>query len=200
MDGGTPADEPVSAGELTILLERARAGDNRAEEQIYELVYAELRRLAARHLRRQPIGNTLQPSDIVHEAYLRLVGAGSDRLPKNRIHFFALASRAMRQILVDHARGKKTVKHGGEMARVSLDDCMGVAANPGRGGLNVLDLDRALVQLSKLHERQGRVAEMRFFAGFTIAETAEALDVSVGTVEGDSMVARTWLRRALGNP
>ena len=158
-------------------------------------VYDELRRLAkARLARERQPHQTLQPTALVHEAYLRLVG--QDLTWHNRSHFFAVASMLMRRVLVDHARRRRTAKREG--VRVALDEAMDAAA---ARGVDVLHLDEALTQLSALDARQARIVELRFFGGFSEAETADALAISPATVRRDWSVARAWLfRRMSGSP
>jgi len=165
-----------------------------APDDLLPVVYDELRRLAARYLRGQRGGHTLQPTALVHEAYLRMAKGGALPLD-DRTHFFALAARAMRQVLVDHARRRAAVKRGGDPERVTLDDTLEI----GRGGeekrrLDLLALNEALERLSP---RQCRVVELRYFAGLTIAEAAESLGVGTRTVEDDWALARAWLQRRL---
>jgi len=168
-----------------------------APDELLALVYDELRRLAARYLRGQRAGHTLQPTALVHEAYLRLAKGGA--LPvDDRTHFFALAARAMRQVLVDHARRRAAAKRGGDPERVTLDDTLEL----GRGGeegrrLDLLALDEALERLERVSPRQCRVVELRYFAGLTIAEAAASLGVGTRTVEDDWALARAWLQRRL---
>lgn len=154
-------------------------------------VYDELRCRAAARLRREPPDHLLQPTALVHEAYLRLV---DQRHPnwQNRAHFFAIASEMMRRILVDHARRRKVAKRSGEWTRVTLDEAV-AQCNPRE--VDVLDLDLALCELASLDQRKSRVAELRFFGGLSLDEIAHALDVSRATVERDWQVGRAWLFR-----
>jgi RNA polymerase sigma factor (TIGR02999 family) len=157
-------------------------------------VYAELRRRAAAQLRRERPGHTLQPTALVHEAYIRLVG--QDRTDwQNRAQFLAVASQMMRRILVDRARARHAGKRGGGGAHVSLDDAAGVAAPA--PGVDVLDLDAALDQLAAFDPRKSRIAELRFFGGLSLEETGHVLEISAKTVERDWQAARAWLFRAL---
>jgi RNA polymerase sigma factor (TIGR02999 family) len=157
------------------------------------LVYAELRRRAAAYLRRERPGHTLQPTALVHEAYLRLVN--QDRVAwKNRAQFFAVAACIMRRILVDHARMGKMAKRSGQLVRVTLDERQ--AALP-PANVDVLALDEALTRLAAFDARKSHVAELRFFSGLSIEETAHVLDISVATVEREWHVARAWLYAAL---
>jgi RNA polymerase sigma factor (TIGR02999 family) len=184
-----------SRDNVTILLLEWRHGDQEALDRLLPIVYSELRRIARGRLRREPAGHTLQPTDLVHEAYLRLVKL--DRITiEGRAHFFALAARLMRQVLVDHVRRKRAGKRGGAVALLGLGD--DVAQLPGEPvAVDVIALDRALDELAALEPRLARVVELRAFAGLTLQETAVALDVSHATVERDWAMARAWLYRRL---
>ena len=176
---------------------RWRSGDPTALDDLLPRVYDELRALADAYMRRERAGHTLQPTALVHEAFLRLL-----RLPpgsvQNRIHFFALAAQAMRRILADHARRHRAAKRGGGAVRVPLELVEGGApATPAGDDVAADDLDAALEDLAKLDERQARVVELRFFGGLSIEETAEVLAVSTATVKRDWLVARAWLHREL---
>lgn len=185
---------PVPAGEVTQLLRQWSAGDAAALEKLLPLVYDELRRRAGAYLRQERPEHTLQPTALVHEAYLKLVGGGSVDW-KDRAHFFGVAARAMRQVLVDHARARQTAKRGEGQVRVELDAAGAVAA-PARS-LDLLDLDRALSRLAALDERQSRLVELRLFAGLTIEESAEVLRVSHATVSREWKHAEAWLQREM---
>jgi RNA polymerase sigma-70 factor (ECF subfamily) len=176
---------------------RWRSGDPTALDDLLPRVYDELRALADAYMRRERAGHTLQPTALVHEAFLRLL-----RLPpgsvQNRVHFFALAAQAMRRILADHARRHRAAKRGGNAVRVPLELVEGGApAAPAGDDVAADDLDAALEDLAKLDERQARVVELRFFGGLSIEETAEVLAVSPATVKRDWLVARAWLHREL---
>ena len=180
---------------------RWRSGDASALDDLLPRVYDELRALADAYMRRERAGHTLQPTALVHEAFLRLL-----RLPpgsvQNRVHFFALAAQAMRRILADHARRHRAAKRGGNAVRVPLEVIEGgaggvAAAAGGTQDVAADDLDAALEDLAKLDERQARVVELRFFGGLSIEETAEVLGVSAATVKRDWLVARAWLHREL---
>ena len=153
------------------------------------LVYGELRRLAKHHMRRERAGHILQTTALIHEAYLRLVDASQVKL-ENRRHFFAAASRTMRQVLVDLARERGSHKRGGPVEQVSLDETMLVEKQRDEG---LLALDEALHALAEFDARKSQVVELRFFGGFSVKETAEALDVSVETVHRDWRLAKSWL-------
>jgi RNA polymerase sigma factor (TIGR02999 family) len=173
--------------EVTGLLLSWRDGDAGALDRLVPLVYDELRRVARGHVRREPPGHALQPTALVHEVFLRLVDA--DHLTvKNRTHFFAISARLMRQILVDHARRKRADKRGGGATVISLDEIAPPAGET--SSVDVLALDEALDALSSIDARQGRVVELRFFAGLNIPEAADALGVSTATIEREWAMAR----------
>jgi RNA polymerase sigma factor (TIGR02999 family) len=179
--------------DVTGLLLSWRQGDAEALDRLVPLVYDELRRVAGRHLRREQPWHALQATALVHEVYLRLVDV--DRLTlKNRTHFFAVAAKLMRQILVDHARRQNADKRGGGATMVSLQD-VSPAAQP--RSVDVLALDQALEALSALDARQSGVVELRFFGGLDIEEAAEALGISPATVEREWALAKAWLYRRL---
>jgi len=183
----------AATSQITQLLVRLNDGDRSAVAKLMPLVYDEFRALAAKYLRGERSGHTLQATALVNEAYLRLV----DQTRVNwqgRTHFFAVGAQAIRRILVDHARQRKRRKRGGGAARVTLDDAVALA--PQRDE-EVLALDEALEKLAKLDARQSQVVEMRFFGGMSVAEVAAALGVSKRTVEGDWTMARAWLLREL---
>ncbi len=163
-------------------------------EELLPLAYDELRRLAKAYLSRERSDHSLQATELVNEAYLRLAGTSHIELG-GRTHFFAVAARAMRRVLVDHARARGRAKRIGQLQRVTLADGVGGTQEIDLEGL--LDLDGALERLAALDERQARVVELRFFAGFTVPEVADALGVSKRTVEGDWTHARAWLHREL---
>jgi len=179
--------------DVTELLQAWRAGDAGAGDRLMPLVYQELRRRAASHLRRERRDHTLQPTALVHEAYLRLVDQRR-AVWQNRAQFFAVASSMMRRILVDRARARKMAKRSGQWARVTLDDAARATPPP---DVDVLDLDAALTELAAFDERKSRIAELRFFAGLSLEETGEALGLSVATVERDWQAARAWLFKTL---
>jgi len=180
-------------GDVTELLEQWQRGDEAALDQVLPIVYEELRRVAHAHLHREPVGHVLQTTALVHEAYIRLVNL--DRMTfESRTHFFAVAARFMRRILVDIARHDRSQKRGGEVRFVSLDSVVvgGFAPN-----MDLLVLNTALDELGALDPRLCRVVELRFFVGLTMAETASALDLSRATVERDWAIARAWLHQRL---
>jgi RNA polymerase sigma factor (TIGR02999 family) len=183
---------PASQEAVTELLQKWQGGDAAALDRLLPLVYDELRRVARARLRAERPGHTLQATALVHEAYLRLVGGGAT--PRNRTHLFAMAATLMRQILVDHARRRDAHKRGGAATMIALDE--GVPA-PTVATVDLLALDEALTELSALDPRLCQVVELKFFAGLTIDETAEALHVSPATIERDWTVSKAWLHQRL---
>jgi len=186
----------LSVEETTTLLQGLRRGDRAAHQALHDGLYRELRAIAGALVRGRGEGQTLQPTALVHEAWLKL-GASNTLEVHDRAHFLAIAAGAMRQILVDHARRRRAVKRGGGMRAVTLDsiDAVDDAAAP----LDVLAVDECLVRLSRLDARQAQVVEMRVFAGMSVDETAEVLGVSPRTVELDWRMARAWLMRELAH-
>lgn len=164
-------------------------------DDILPIVYDELRRLARARLKADP-AQSLQPTALVHEVYLRLVDRACTTI-HDRTHFFALAARVMRQILADHARRRIATKRGGGVTVVGLDDAPPTTRT---SDIDVVALDEALDQLNSFDERLCRIVELRFFAGLTIDEAAEALKVSTATVERDWTIAKAWLRQRLSSP
>lgn len=182
--------------EITRILSELQKDPEQAQEaanRLFAAVHGELRRLAGGLMRGERPGHTLQPTALVHEAYLRLVEARTIDW-QGRAHFFGIAARAMRQILVDHARARAAAKRGGGMRQVTLDSRVGVA---GEGELDLLDLDRILTHLRSMDERMAQVVEFRVFAGMSVEEVAHVLGVSVRTVHNDWRVAKMWLRRQM---
>jgi RNA polymerase sigma factor (TIGR02999 family) len=179
--------------DTTRILQAISQGDHLAAEELLPLVYAELRRLAAQRMSREAPGHTLQPTALVHEAWLRLAG---DKAPEfqNRAHFFGAAAEAMRRILVESARRKKRVKHGGEMERVDLDAVELPAPMPDD---ELLALDEALDRLAKVDARAGEMVKLCFFVGLTQEEAAKELGVSLATAERIWSFARAWLFREM---
>jgi len=181
--------------DVTALLVQWREGDSAALDALIPIVYADLRRIARARLRGEPAGHPLQTTALVHEVYVRLVDV--DRLTfENRAHFFALAARLMRQILVDHARRQRSAKRGGGDTMVTFADVL-PAVSPNI--VDVIALDAALDGLARVEERLSRVVELKFFAGLTIDETAMALDVSPATIERDWAFAKAWLYQRLSS-
>src|SRR5207249_10925614 len=194
---GEAAVDPVNhAGvDVSALLRAWSQGDVEARDRVMEAVYKELRRRAAAYLRRERAGHTLQPTALVHEAYLRLVDQNAAAW-RNRGQFFGVASQIMRRILVDRARARKTAKRSGYWARVTLDES--VAERQPRD-VDVLDLDAALTDLATFDARKSQVAELRFFGGLTLQETGHVLVLPVATAERAWKVARAWLYARLSN-
>jgi len=192
-----PLDRPVvqqdSSNQVTQLLVRWRDGDRQALEALMPLVYDELRRLAHHYLRQERADHTLQSTALVHEAYMRLAGQNPPQW-QNRAHFFGIAARVMRQILVEYARARGAAKRGGGACRLVLDEAMGLPQQP---EVDVVELDQALTDLANFDEQQSRIVELRFFAGLTIEDTSEVLGISPATVKRDWVTARAWLYRAM---
>ena len=181
-----------SCHEVTRLLREWANGNQSALETLTPLVYEELRRLAESYLRREHPGHTLQPTAVVHEAYLRLVGQTPSNW-ENRSHFYGIAARLMRQILVDYARNRKAAKRSYDY-KITLDEAAGL---PQKRDLDLLALDDALKELSRLDAQQARIVELRFFGGLSIEETSEVLEISPATVKRDWATARVWLYREM---
>jgi RNA polymerase sigma factor (TIGR02999 family) len=177
------------AGHVTRLIGEAAGGSGRAAAELLPLVYEELRSLARRHLARTPPGNTLQPTALVHEAYMKLVGSTNPSWDSRR-HFFGAAANAMRNILVDQARRKASVKHGGDRERSPLEDVELPIAPPSE---DLLALDDALRELERADPRQGEIVMLRYFAGLTAEQTAQALGTSVSTVDREWRFIRAFL-------
>jgi RNA polymerase sigma factor (TIGR02999 family) len=165
------------------------SGDVAAQDDVIRAVYEELRRMAERYLRRESPGNTLQPTALVHEAYLRLIDQ-SRVTWQNRAHFFGVAAQMMRRILVDHARTKQRDKRGGSEKTLSLEEALTISTER---TADVVQLDQALVALGQFDQRKSRVVELRFFGGLSVEETAEVLEVSPQTVMRDWKLAKAWL-------
>ena len=184
---------PGDSHQATKLLQAWRAGDAAALDQLIPLVHGELRRLARRYMGHERAGHTLQPTALVNEAYLRLLDLRQMRW-KDRAHFFAMAARLMRRILVDSARSRGYQKRGGAAAQVSFDEALLVTNTRSD---DIVALDDALTRLASGSPRRAQVVELRYFGGLSIEETAEALDVSPDTVKRDWRLAKAWLLRAL---
>ena len=182
-----------SPGSVTQLLARVRSGDDEARDELLRLTYDDLRRLARAQLRRERAGHTLQPTALVHEACIHLLGR-EEEPGENRAQFLAFVAEAMRHILISHARSRGRAKRGGGPERIPLEveELVGVDANP-----DLIALDEALHRLSELNPRKGRVVELRFFGGMTIEQVARVLKVSDRTVKRDWEVARIWLKHEL---
>jgi len=187
----------MGSAAVTSLLREAHAGDERAARRLFPLVYDELRRIAARYMSAGQPGHTLQPTALVHEAYVRLVGHESEYW-QGRSHFFAVAAQAMRRILIDHLRRKRAARRGGGRPREPLGESIVAPADPRDDYL--LGLDQALTALAEFDPRAGRVVELRFFGGLTVEETAEALRVAPRTVKREWQAAKAWLHRRIREP
>jgi RNA polymerase sigma factor (TIGR02999 family) len=179
--------------DVTQILSRLGQGDDRAVDELFPLVYQELRAIARRKLKGERPGHTLQATALTHEAYLKMLGDLEVEW-KNRVHFYAIAARAMRQILVDHARAKQRKKRGGDWQRVTLDpSIIGESNQP----LDLIALDAALEKLAGVDPRKARVVELLYFGGLNVNEVADALEISSRTVERDWRFSRLWLLREL---
>ncbi|MFM9995663.1 MAG: sigma-70 family RNA polymerase sigma factor [Phycisphaerales bacterium] len=189
--------DAATRGAVTLLLDRAQRGDRTATDELFPLVYDELRALAARTLDGERIGHTLQPTALVNEAYLRLVGP-ADAGWQSRAHFFGAAAKAIRRILTDHARTKGRLKRGGGRAggRIPLDEALVVGDDTVP---DLVALDEALERLGAMDAQKARVVELRFFAGLSVEDVARALGVSESTVARDWRFARVWLHKELGD-
>jgi RNA polymerase sigma factor (TIGR02999 family) len=184
----------LSRDDPSLLLEPARQGDRQAAARLLPLVYDQLRRVAARFLDAERAGHTLQPTALVHEAYLKLIDQSRADW-QGRTHFIAVAAEAMRRILVDHARARLAQKRGGGAhQRVTLHDALSIVVAP---EIDVLALDAALTRLASLNERHARIVELRFFGGLTVPEVAASLGIAPTTVEKSWAVSRAWLRAEL---
>lgn len=186
VEGAAPTD-------VTVLLASLAQGNQQAASDLMPLVYNELRRMAARYMRRERVDHTLQTTALVHEAYLKLVDQTSASW-QNRAHFFGVAAQVMRHILIDHARGQMREKRGGGQAMIALDE--GLVFSPEQSS-ELLEVDAALNRLTELDPRQGKIVEMRFFGGLTVEETAAVLGISPKTVKRDWSVAKAWLHGEL---
>jgi RNA polymerase sigma factor (TIGR02999 family) len=176
--------------EVTALLVEVANGNQAAQEQLVPLVYRELKKLASAYMRRERDDHTLQTTALVHEAYLRMVRHQSPNW-QGRSHFFGIAAQLMRQILIDHARGRLRGKRGGAKVVLPLNEALAFSPEHSE---ELVKLDEALDRLAKLDARQGRIVELRFFGGLSVEETAEFLEVSPKTVKRDWAVAKAWLR------
>lgn len=182
----------MATGDVTLLLQAARSGERAALERLYQAVYAELRHVARANLRREGAAHTLQPTALVNEAYLRLAPGAGDW--QNRRHFFGAAAEAMRRILVDHARRRLSQKRGGGFERVTLS---GVDVPAEAADVDVLLIDAALTQLAVERPRLAELVTLRFFAGMSIDEAAQAVDISPATAKRDWAFARAWLEERI---
>ena len=177
--------------EVTRILSAIEQGDPRAAEKLLPLIYDELRRLAAQRMAQESPGNTLQATALVHEAYLRLVEGSPTQQWNSRGHFFAAAAEAMRRILIERARHKQSLKAGGDLRRQDVNDIEPAIAGP---DFDILALNEALEKLEVEDHRRAELVKLRFFAGLTIDQAAQALGISTGTAENDWAYARCWLR------
>jgi RNA polymerase sigma factor (TIGR02999 family) len=184
----------TAPGEVTQILLEFKQGNREVHDRLIPLVYRELRRIAGAHMRRESVQHSLQPTALVHEAYLRLVDIRQVDW-QSRAHFFSVASTLMRRILVDHARADRAYKRGGRDNTIYIDE--NILPSPDRPP-EILALDDALNQLAQLDERQAKIVEMRFFAGMTEEETGDVLGISARTVKRDWRVAKAWLFKELG--
>ena len=181
-------------GDITRLLLEMRSRDNQTASQLFELVYAQLRRIAAGMMQNERLGHTLQPTAVVHEAYMRLVGDNRPS-PENRAQFFALAARAMRQVLVDHARHKLAQRRGGEKrVREEFEEAMALTVQQSE---EVLAIHEALERLQQLDVQQGQIMEMHYFAGNSVAEIATVLEIGERTVKRELRMGRLFLKQQL---
>ncbi len=187
-------DTPVPNLEITQLLNAASGGDRKASAELLPLVYEELRKLARARMAAEPAGHTLQPTALVHEAYVRLVGADNTVRWDGRGHFFGAAARAMRRILVERARSRGRIKRGGDRGRVELTDEVMAIEPP---ATDLVALDGALDRLEKHDKRKAEIVMLRYFAGLTIEETAAALSLSPATIKTEWAFARAWLHREI---
>jgi RNA polymerase sigma factor (TIGR02999 family) len=183
----------VMQGNITRMLDQVRAGEDDAVAALMELVYSELRSLASVQMAGERANHTLQPTALVHEAVLRLLGCEKPTW-QNRAHFYGAAAEAMRRILVDHARARGAMKRGGDRSRIPLDDYL----DPSQTAPNdLIRIDEALSRLSAFDERKGRIVQLRYFAGLSIEETADVLETSVRTVKREWRYAKAWLYREI---
>ena len=182
--------DSLAMSDVTQILSAIEQGDAGAAEKLLALIYGELRVLASQRLAREDPGQSLQSSDLVHEAYLRLVGEGDQKKWDSRAHFFAAAAEAMRRILVEKARRKKRVKHGGARLRLDLDAVGSLAKEPSE---DIEALDEALTKLAAEDPAKAELVKLRFFAGLTMPEIAQVLKISLATAERHWTYARTWL-------
>ena len=183
----------ANAGEVTRLLEQASAGDAAARATLFDVLYRELRRLAESVMRAERSNHTLQPTALVHEAFLKL--AGNEGRFESRAHFMGVAAGAMRRVLVDHARGRNAQKRGSGATLVSVNDLDDLPRAP--EDIDLVVLDDALSRLTALDSRQGQIVELRFFGGLSVEETAAVVGVSERTIKREWQTSRAWLRREM---
>ena len=181
---------------ITQILQELRNGERDSINQVLPVVYDELRRLADKYLNRERANHTLQPTALVHEVYLRMIGQNKVEW-QNRAHFFGISARLMREILIEYARGRNSQKRGGEFkTQIALDDSVNFA---GQNELNVVAVDEALAELEKLDERQAKIVEMKFFGGLTVEEISEVLSISPSTVKREWATAKLLLYKMLND-
>lgn len=183
------------SGEVTQLLHELGSSTPDAAERLFALVYDELRAVAHNYFRHQRLDHTLQPTALVNEAFLKLIDQ-SDVEWRSRAHFLAVAAKAMRHILIDHARGRAALKRGGDLCRVTMADGQTPITETDP---ELLDLEDALLKLAAIDQRQSQIVELRFFGGLTVEEVAHVLNISKTTVEAEWRMARAWIRRELAN-
>lgn len=181
--------------DVTLMLRAVAGGDRRDLDALMGAIYADLRRLAVSHMQAERADHTLQPTALVHEAYLKLIDQRSTDW-RDRMHFFAVASRIIRRILVDHARERLAEKRGGGRGRIPMEEAEHLVGAP---GVNITALDEALDELAELDARQAQIVELRFFGGLTVDDTAKVLGLSPRQVKRDWKWARTWLRQRLSD-
>jgi RNA polymerase sigma-70 factor (ECF subfamily) len=185
----------LSQQNITLLLEDCISGKKGAVDELLPHVYNELRMISSKYLHDEYRNHTLQTTELVHEAYIKLVGDKNISW-QNRAHFFGIAAQSMRQILVDHARKRKSQKRGGSQANISLDEVFEISEKPDG---QIIALDEALKKLESVEERSSKIVELRYFSGLTIEETAEVLNISPATAKRDWNFAKAWLYREIGN-
>ena len=183
----------ASPPNVTAMLHDWSNGDRHAQDQLFRAVYNELHHQAARYLQHEDPGLSLQTTDLIHEAYLRLIDQRHVDW-QSRLHFFGIAAQVMRRILVDHARSRQAAKRGGSAIRLPLEEAIAVLPGP---DLDFVALDEALIKLAEIDPQQSQIVDLRFFSGLSVEETAKVLDVSERTVKRDWNVAKAWLRREL---
>ena len=179
--------------EISLILKDWSGGKRESADVLLSLVYDELRRIARQYLRKERADHTLQPTALVHEAYMKLIDI-SDVSWQDRAHFFAVASNVMRHILVDHARARQTEKRGGEAQRIALEDAVNLSD---KSDIDLLALDEAMHQLAEFDAQQSKIVELRFFGGLTIEETAHVIGISPATVKREWTMAKAWLFRRM---
>lgn len=179
--------------DISVILKDWSGGNRASADVLLSLVYGELRKIAAQYLRKERSDHTLQPTALVHEAYIKLIDI-SDINWQDRAHFFAVSANVMRHILVDHARARLSEKRGGEARRIAIEDATSFCSEP---DLDLLAVDEALIELAAFDEQQSRIVELRFFGGLTIEETAHVVGISPATVKREWTMAKAWLFRKL---